>query len=101
MDAVIDRTQTSASHPRANTLAERAVQTCKNTLWIINISQGGGKEWDRHLPYVMLGYNCSEQASTKVSPYSIMHVVEPTLPPAIKPSFEGYVDLDDPKSVAV
>lgn len=45
----------------------------------------------------MLGYNCSGQALTKFSPYSIMHAVEPTIPPDTKPRFEGLVNLDDPE----
>lgn len=40
----------------------------------------------------MLGYNCSEQASTKASPCSVMHAVEPIIPPAVKPRFLEYVD---------
>lgn len=53
------------------------------------------------MPYVMFGYKCSEHASTKVSPYSIMHAVEPTIPLAIKSRFEGFVDTDDPERAAV
>jgi len=99
-NTLIDHRQTSASHPQANGLSERAVQTCKNALRRIQASRGGCREWDRHLPYIMLGYNCSDQASTKVSPYSILHAVDPTIPPAVKQRFEEPVDLDNPELAA-
>lgn len=86
---LIDPRQTSASHPQANGLSERTVETCRDALRRIYTTRGGGKEWDRHLPYIVLGYNCSEQASTKANPYSMMHSVDLTLPPAAKPRFEA------------
>lgn len=47
----------------------------------------------------MLGYNCSEQASTKVSPYRIMRAVEPIIPPTVKPRFLGLGnDLQKPRA---
>lgn len=91
---VIDHGQISASHPQANGLAEGALQICKNALRCINTNSGGCKDWDQHLPYVLLGCSCSEQASTKVSPYTIM---EPTIPLVIKPRSLKPLDLATPR----
>lgn len=48
----------------------------------------------------MLGYNCSEQEATRVSPYGLMHTVEPTIPPAVKPRFAEQLNLDSPEAAA-
>ncbi|GIL87971.1 hypothetical protein Vretifemale_16010, partial [Volvox reticuliferus] len=100
VDALIDHRQTSANHPQANGLTERAIQTCKNALRRIAEAGGGNAEWDKHLAYVMLGYNCSVQSSSRVAPYHILYAVEPTIPPAIRERFSHEVDLDDPKAAA-
>lgn len=93
--ALIDHHQTPASHkPMAWQNAQCKREKCMNT------SHSGGKEWDWDLPYVMLGYNCVGQISTKVRPYSIIHVVEPTIPTG-DPRFEGFMDLDNSKLAAV
>ena len=94
LDSLIDHRQTSSDHPQANGLAERAVQTCKRALRRMAHQRAEGRDWDRQLPYVMLGYNCSTQEATGFSPYHLLHGVQPTIPPAIKPRFEGSVAFD-------
>ncbi|GIL83832.1 hypothetical protein Vretifemale_12544, partial [Volvox reticuliferus] len=100
VDSFIDHRQTSASHPQANGLTERAVQTCKNALRRIAQAGGGNQEWDKQLAYIMLGYNCSVQSSSRLAPYHVMHAVEPTIPPAIKERFSEEVNLDDQEMAA-
>ena len=56
--------------------------------------------WDMAVPYIMLGYNSSVQASTGLSPYEFMYGVPPTVPPAIKERYGGAIELDDPAMAA-
>ena len=44
-----------------------------------------------------MGYRCSPQAATGLSPYQLLHAVSPTIPPAIKDRFSEPVDLDNPE----
>ncbi len=99
-DCFIDHRQTSPNHPQADGLTERAVQTCKRALDRMCQGRSADVEWDMHLPYVTLGYNCSVQDSTGFSPYEILHGVPPTIPPAIKPRFLAPIDLDDPTAAS-
>jgi hypothetical protein len=65
---------TSPSHPQAIGLTECTGQTFKNALpfkYCLCPGEPAAKEWDRHLHYVALGYWCSPQTSTRVSPFSV------------------------------
>ena len=99
--ALIDHRHTSPNHPQADGLAERAVQTTKRAVRKYVEADRRNDLWDNHLPYIMLGYNCSEQESTGVSPFYMMHAQQPTVPPAIRerlrgPAVEGVeTDLDE------
>lgn len=89
----IDHRMTSPSHPQANGLTERAVQTFKSALAKYCAQDNTAEEWDRHLHYVALGYRCSPQASTRVSPFELMYGVPPVLPMAARPSFEQALEF--------
>ncbi|GLC48757.1 hypothetical protein PLESTB_000133500 [Pleodorina starrii] len=63
-------------------------------------ASGSYANWDEQLPSIMLGYNCSVQDSTKLCPYTIVHAVDPVIPPAIKDRFSPDLKLDNPEEVA-
>jgi hypothetical protein len=92
----IDPRLTSANHPQADGLAERAVQTLKLALRKMALStKHGTMEWDEHLLWVILGYRCTVQAATKFSPYKMLFGVDPYVPPAVREKFADEIDLDD------
>ena len=100
LDCMIDHRRTSANHPQADGLAERCVQTVKAALSKLCAEQGSQQEWDRHLPWLMLGYNASPQKATGLSPYQLMHAVTPIVPPAARQRLEQPMNLDDPAAAA-
>jgi len=100
LDCMVDHRRTSASHPQADGLAERCVGTIKRSLAKLCAEEGSQLEWDKHLPWVMLGYNASPQRATGFSPYQLMHAVTPVVPPAIREQLQEPVDFDDPDAAA-
>jgi hypothetical protein len=96
LQCFIDHRTTSPNHPQADGLAERAVQTLKKGLRKYCGSPGHPKEWDEHMAWVAMGYRCSPQQSTKLSPYQMLFAVPPTIPSSIAPKFSVPIDFDDP-----
>jgi len=74
----IDHRLTSPYHPQANGLTERFNQTLTKSL--IKMTQENEEEWDKQLPTVLLGYRATIQASTRYTPYHLLHGREMTLP---------------------
>jgi len=56
--------------------------------------------WDEGVPWIALGYRCSPQANTKLSPYQLLYARQPTVPPAIVQRMATPVDFDDPHLAA-
>ena len=94
--ALIDHRRTSAGHPQADGLAERAVQTVKRALKKLCAAKGSKEDWDMQLPWLAMGYRCSPQQSTGLSPYAMLYARNPTIPPAIRERMEEPFNLDDP-----
>jgi hypothetical protein len=99
-ECLIDHRQTSANHPQGNGLSERVVQTCKRALKRMATDPRRLGEWDTHVAYVMLGYNCSAQAATGFAPYELLHGVKATIPPATKREFDPPIDFDTEEAAA-
>ncbi|KAK3250090.1 hypothetical protein CYMTET_40515 [Cymbomonas tetramitiformis] len=98
---LIDHRTTSQSHPQSNGLSERVVQTVKAALTKACAKAGSIDQWDRFLPWIMLGYNATPQESTRLSPYELVHAQKPTLPPSIKQRMSQPLDnLLDPDLMA-
>ena len=78
---LVDHRLSRPYHPQSNGLVERSVQTISRALK--KIVTGNEKlvlTWADHLPSVVRGYNMSTQASTKLSPFYLMHGWHPKVP---------------------
>ena len=97
--AFIDHRTTSANHPSANGQAERTVQSMKRALEkYAALSVAAETSWDEYLPYVVLGYRVSVQASLGFSPYELLHGTKALLPSPIRYQFSEHLTLENPLS---
>ena len=78
-DNFIDHQQSRAYHPQSNGLVERCIQTITGALKRMVGGKGEQVEttWDLRLPAVLRGYNMSDQASTRFSPFYLHHGWQP------------------------
>ena len=74
----IDHRLTSPYHPQANGLTERANQTLTRSL--IKMTKEDPDNWDQQIPTILMGYRATRQASTKYSPFFMLHGHELVLP---------------------
>jgi hypothetical protein len=88
----IDHRTTSANNPQADGLAERCVQTMKAAIAKYCEISRDITDWDTHMHWAALGYRCSPQAASGVSPYQMLYGVPPTIPPAIKQRINDPID---------
>ena len=69
---------TSGYHPQCNGLVEKF-----NSTLISMLSKSVGKygrDWDKHLPYLLFTYRVAMQESTKASPFYLLYGREPQVP---------------------
>ena len=74
----INKTRTTAYHPRSDGLVERFNRTIQTMLSMYVCEDQS--DWDTHIPYVMMSYRASEQETTGVSPNRMMFGREVMLP---------------------
>jgi hypothetical protein len=92
--AGIDHRKTSRMHPQADGLAERCVQTVKSC--IRRTSERDVAGWPLALPWIVMGYRMSPQASLRFSPYYLLYGRQPVVPPAIRERLAQPINFDDP-----
>lgn len=74
----IDHRLSSPHHPQSNGLTERFNETL--TLALRKMVADHPEDWDTHLPTILMGYRGSIQASTRFSPFYLLHGYEMLLP---------------------
>ena len=74
----IRKVNTSGYHPQTDGLVEKFNSTLISM--ISNVSESSGRDWDRHLPYLLFAYRASVHESTKESPFYLMYGRDPRLP---------------------
>jgi len=95
--SLIDHRRTMPNHPQADGLAERSVQTIKRALKKLCEESQTPELWDKTMPWLVFGYNCSHQASTKMSPSFMLYAKHPGTPPAQVHNLTLPIDLDNVK----
>ena len=74
----IDHCLTSPHHPQSNGLTKRFNETL--TIALHKMVADHPENWDMHLPANLMGYRGSIQASTRFSPFYLLHGYEMPLP---------------------
>ena len=96
----IDHRRTSPNHPQGDGLAERCVQTIKSAIRKVASETGDQANWDKALPWILLGYRCSRQAASGFSPYFLLYAATPVLPPAAKERLDPPLTFENPATRA-
>ena len=97
---LIDHRVSSATHPQSNGLSERCVKSIKACVQRYVDTAGFPTRWDEYLPWILMGYRCTPQESSKVSPYLVLFGCEPVIPPSIVERMSEPLDFDDPDIAA-
>ena len=81
-DNLVDHQQSRPYHPQTNGLVERSIETVSGALKRTVGDKGAHVEntWDMKLPAILRGYNMSDQASTRFSPFYLHHGWQPKPP---------------------
>ena len=69
---------TSGYHPQCDGLVEKFNSTIISML--SKTVEKHGRDWDRHLPYILFAYRAAVQDSTKISPFYLLYGRRPFLP---------------------
>ena len=72
------KVNTTTYHPQTDGLVERFNRTL--TTMLAKTVEKGGKDWDKHLPFVLFAYRACVQESTRESPFYLLYGRDPRLP---------------------
>jgi len=95
----IKKVNTSGYHPQTDGLVEKF-----NSILIgmvAKVAEQSGKDWDRHLSFLLFAYRVSVQESTKESPFFLLYGRDPRIPSESvlnQPSSPYMVDVADYKA---
>ena len=92
----INKTRTTALHPESDGMVERFNRTLENQLAIF--VEHHQKDWDDHVPLLMMSYRSAVHESTKQTPAKLMFGREVNLPLDLlfgKPPNEKVKSVDD------
>ena len=67
----IKKVNTSGYHPQTNGLVEKFNSTLISM--ISKVAESSGKDWDRHLPFLLFAYRTSVHDSTRESPFYLLY----------------------------
>jgi len=62
--------------------------------------KGTSKHWPQLLPWLLLGYSCSVQGATGISPYQKLNATNPIIPLATQERISPPLNFDDPELAA-
>jgi transposase InsO family protein len=92
----VDKTRTTALHPESDGMVERFNRTLENQLAIF--VEHHQKDWDDHIPLLMMSYRSAVHESTKQTPAKLMFGRELNLPIDLlfgRPPNERVESIDD------
>ena len=94
----IKKVNTSGYHPQTDGLVEKFNSTLIGM--VAKVAEQSGKDWDRHLPFLLFAYRVSVQESTRESPFFLLYGRDPRIPSESvlsQPSPPYMVDVSDYK----
>lgn len=74
----IKKINTSGYHPQTNGLVEKFNSTL--IAMISKVAESSGKDWDKHLPFLLFAYRVAVHDSTKESPFYLLYGRDPRIP---------------------
>ena len=92
----IKKVNTSGYHPQTYGLVEKFNSTL--TGMVAKFAEQSGRNWDRHLPFLLFAYRVSVQETTKESPFFFLYGRDPHIPSEAvlnQPSSPYVVDVSD------
>ena len=74
----IKKINTSGYHPQTNGMVEKFNSTLIGM--ISKVAESSGKDWDRHLPFLLFAYRVSIHDSTRESPFYLLYGRDARIP---------------------